>query len=193
VLTTAVSDRRKTLKEDVLRAIVHCIHVCCALSSSSFRLSKFTLIRFGQQHRRPIARTGLTPPSDILQLVASQSLDILLGLRTTFLTTWRSAGALICLSVTLLVAIGNDVLIDPVFVGSIKFGGTETPHQWNSGGMPYDVVMVLERRNGPRRLRNLIQRCFVSRSDTFNAFLFKWLSYYAEYNYCVVWSAYHKM
>jgi len=42
----------------------------------------------------------------------------------------------------------------PVLVGSIKFGGTRTSYQWNSGGMPYDVVMVLERRNGPRRLRD---------------------------------------
>jgi len=64
--------------------------------------------------------------------------------------TWLSAGTLICLSVVLLVASGND----PALVGSIKFGATRTPHQWNSGGMPYDVVMMLERRNGPRRLRD---------------------------------------
>jgi len=60
---------------------------------------------------------------------------------------------LICLSVVLLVAIVNDVLVDPALVGSIKFGVTQTPHQWNSGGMPYDVGMVLERRNGLLRLR----------------------------------------
>ena len=28
------------------------------------------------------------------------------------------------------------------------------PHQWNSGGMQYDMVMMLERRNGPRRLHD---------------------------------------
>ena len=39
-------------------------------------------------------------------------------------------------------------------IGSIKFSGTRTSHQWNSGGMPYDVVMVLERCNGPCRLRD---------------------------------------
>ena len=43
-------------------------------------------------------------------------------------------------------------MVDPTLVGSIKFGGTRTPHQWNSGGMPYDVVVLLERRNGPRSL-----------------------------------------
>jgi len=42
----------------------------------------------------------------------------------------------------------------PALVGSIKFDGTRTSHQWNSGGMPYDVVVVLERRNGPRWLRD---------------------------------------
>ena len=51
--------------------------------------------------------------------------------------------------------IGNDVLVDSELVGSIKFGGTRTPHQWNSGGVPNDVVMVLERHNGPRWLRDL--------------------------------------
>ena len=60
---------------------------------------------------------------------------------------------LICLSVVLLVAIRNDVLVDPTLVGSIQFGGTRKHHQWNSGGMPYDVVMVVKRCNGPRRLR----------------------------------------
>jgi len=62
-------------------------------------------------------------------------------------------GMLICLSVVILVAIGN-VLVDPALVGSTKFSGTQTPHQWNSGDMPYDVVMVMERCNGPRRLRD---------------------------------------
>jgi len=88
------------------------------------------------------------------QLVASQCLDILLDVRTTFLPTWRCAGMLICRSVVLLVAIGNDVLVDHTLVGSINFGGTQTPHRWNSGGMLYDVVMVLERRNDPRQLRD---------------------------------------
>ena len=62
------------------------------------------------------------------------------------------SGALICVSVVLLVAIiGNGVLVDPALVGSIKFGGTRTPHQWNSGVWRhpvYDVVMVLERVYG---------------------------------------------
>jgi len=45
--------------------------------------------------------------------------------------------------------------VDPALVGSIKFDGTSIPRQWNSGGMPgYDVVMVLERRNGPRPIRD---------------------------------------
>ena len=34
-----------------------------------------------------------------------------------------------------------------------KFDGTRTLYQWNSGGVPPDAVMVLERRNGRRRLR----------------------------------------
>jgi len=43
----------------------------------------------------------------------------------------------ICLSVVLLVTIGNDVLVDPALVGSIKFDRTRTLHQWNYEGMPY--------------------------------------------------------
>jgi len=54
-----------------------------------------------------------------LLALVGMSLDILLGLRMTFLITWRSAGTLICLSVVLLVATGNDVLVDPALVGSI--------------------------------------------------------------------------
>jgi len=46
---------------------------------------------------------------------------------------------------------GNEVLVDLALIGSIKFGVTRTPHQWNSVGVPYDMVMVLELRNGPRR------------------------------------------
>jgi len=42
----------------------------------------------------------------------------------------------------LLVAIENDVLVDPALVGSIKFGGTRTLHQWNSGGMEKVKVNV---------------------------------------------------
>ena len=67
------------------------------------------------------------PLSDIL---AARRISVLEYIaRTMFLPTWRSAGRLIYLSVVLLVASGNDVLVDPALVGSIKYGGTRTPHQ----------------------------------------------------------------
>jgi len=36
-----------------------------------------------------------------------------------------------------------------------RFDWTRAVHQWNSGGVPSAVAMLLERRNGPRRLRDI--------------------------------------
>ena len=69
-----------------------------------------------------------------------------------FLRTWRSAGTSFC---RLVVPTGDGVLVDPALDGQTRFNGTRAVHQWNSGGVPSAVAMLLERRNGPRRLRDI--------------------------------------
>ena len=88
----------------------------------------------------------------------------------TFLLTWRSAGTLICLSVVLLVAIGNDVLVDgrprARWIDQIRRGlehltsGTLWRLYGCHFGIKYDVVLVLDRCNGGKSLESSCQQIF---------------------------------
>jgi len=66
------------------------------------------------------------------------------------------------LSVVVLVAIGNDVLVDPVPVGSIKFVGTRTPHQWSwcwsdaTALAGYAIMMMMIKSKLPRFMNHVL-------------------------------------
>jgi len=57
--------------------------------------------------------------------------------------------------VVLLVATGDDVLVDPALDGLTGFDRTRAVYQWDSGGVPLSVAMLLERCNSPRRLLHI--------------------------------------
>ena len=76
--------------------------------------------------------------------VKSRFLDTLPRLRVMFLRTRRSAVTSICRLVVLLVSTGDDALVDPALDGQIRFDRTRAVHRWNSGDVPFTVVMLLE-------------------------------------------------
>ena len=41
------------------------------------------------------------------------------------------------------------------WIDHTRFDWTRAVHQWNSGGVPSTVAMLLEQHNGPRRLRDI--------------------------------------
>jgi len=93
-------------------------------------------------------RTGQTPLVEILAARRIQFLDTLPSLRVMFQRTWRSAVTSICRLVVLLVPTGDDALVDPVLDRYTRFDGTRAVHK-------SAVAMLLERRNGPRQLRDI--------------------------------------
>ena len=102
------------------------------------------------QYDEVLQRTGLTSyPVD-----ASWYLGMWLGLTTTHQQTWLFSSIATCHSANLLTARGVAHLVVHLTSGSTSYETIPPVRLETSGGVLLTVDMVVQRRDGPRRLRD---------------------------------------